>query len=70
VLQAGAPPENASGIVTFFRRGEDMTSLHGKLKDANILVSLRTDRGGQNYVRLSPHFYNTDEELRRVLDRL
>jgi selenocysteine lyase/cysteine desulfurase len=70
VLQACAPPENASSIVTFFRPGEDMTSLHGRLNDANILASLRTDRSGQNYVRLSPHFYNTDEELRRVLDRL
>jgi selenocysteine lyase/cysteine desulfurase len=28
------------------------------------------DRGGQNYIRLSPHFYNTDVELQRVLKLL
>ena len=67
VLQPNAPPENASGIVTFFRAGEDMTELHKKLADANIFTSLRTGRTGQNYIRLSPHFYNTDEELRRVI---
>ncbi len=70
VLQPSAPPENASGIVTFFRPDEDMTPLHGKLNEANILTSLRADRAGQNYVRLSPHFYNTDEELRRVVEVL
>jgi selenocysteine lyase/cysteine desulfurase len=29
---------------------------------------LRADRTGQKYIRLSPHFYNTDAELERVLD--
>ena len=67
VLQPNAPPENASGIVTFFRTGEDMAERHQKLTDANIFTSLRADRTGQNYIRLSPHFYNTDEELRRVI---
>ena len=67
VLQAAAPPENASGIVTFWRDGADMAELHQKLADANIITSLRTDRSGQKYIRLSPHFYNTDEELQRVL---
>jgi len=67
VLQPNAPPENASAIVTFFRAGEDMSELHQKLAAANILTSLRTNRAGQNYLRLSPHFYNTDEELRRVI---
>jgi cysteine desulfurase/selenocysteine lyase len=70
VLHAAAPDENASGIVTFFRAGEDMTELHAKLTAANIITSLRTDRGGQNYIRLSPHFYNTDEELHRVTSLL
>jgi selenocysteine lyase/cysteine desulfurase len=28
---------------------------------------LRADRAGQNYIRFSPHFYNTDAELQRVL---
>jgi len=70
VLQAAAPSENASGIVTFFRPGENMTSLHNRLNEATIHSSLRTDRSGQNYIRLSPHFYNTDEELKRVIECL
>jgi selenocysteine lyase/cysteine desulfurase len=70
VLQPAAPPENASGIVTLFRPGEDMTPLHERLTQANITTSLRSDRSGQNYIRLSPHFYNTDDELNRVLEKL
>jgi cysteine desulfurase / selenocysteine lyase len=70
VLQANAPEENASSIITFLRPGEDMSEVHRKLMAANIFTSLRADRSGQNYIRLSPHFYNTDEEMRRVLELL
>lgn len=70
VLQPAAPPENASGIVTFFQPGTDLAALHRKLEAANIITSLRHDRAGQNYLRLSPHFYNTDAELHRVLEML
>ena len=70
VLQPAAPPENASGIVTFFRPDTDLAALHKKLEAANIITSLRNDRAGQNYLRLSPHFYNTDAELHRVLEML
>src|SRR3954469_1337420 len=70
VLQPNAPPENASGIVTFFKSDADMKELHAKLEAANIITSLRADRSGQQYLRLSPHFYNTDEELRRVVELL
>jgi selenocysteine lyase/cysteine desulfurase len=68
VLHAGAPKENASAIVTFFRPGGDMLALHQKLEAQNIVASLRTDRSGQKYVRFSPHFYNTDAELQRALE--
>lgn len=68
VLSADASPEIASGIISFFRPGQDFAALHQKLTDANIVTSLRTDRTGQNYIRLSPHFYNTDEELNRLLE--
>ena len=70
VLNADAKPENASGIVSFFQPGKNLTELHKKLSDAGIVASLRTDRKGQNYLRLSPHFYNTDAELQRVLNLL
>ncbi len=70
VLQPAAPPENASGIVTFFKPGTDMKELHAKLEAQNIFTSLRADRQGQQYIRLSPHFYNTDGELHRVVAAL
>ena len=68
VVQAEAAPANASGIVSFFQPGQDLTPLHQKLTEAHVMTSLRADRGGQKYIRLSPHFYNTDDELQRVLD--
>lgn len=68
VLNADAALENASGIVTFFQPGADLAPLHQKLLDANIVTSLRVDRAGQRYLRLSPHFYNTDAELQRVME--
>jgi selenocysteine lyase/cysteine desulfurase len=68
VLQADAPVENASGIVSFHCPGADLPALHQKLMDAGVVTSLRADRKGQKYIRLSPHFYNTDGELDRVLE--
>ena len=70
VLNADAKAENAGGIVSFYQPGKDLAALNQKLTEAGIVASLRTDRHGQNYIRLSPHFYNTDAELRRVLDLL
>jgi cysteine desulfurase/selenocysteine lyase len=70
VLQPDVPPETGSGIVSFFKEGTDPTALHQKLTDANIQTSLRGDRSGQKYIRLSPHFYNTESELARTLEVL
>jgi cysteine desulfurase / selenocysteine lyase len=70
VLHAEAPSDAASGIVSFCRPGLDLAALHQQLQDAGIITSLRTDRTRQHYIRLSPHFYNTDAELRRLLDRI
>jgi selenocysteine lyase/cysteine desulfurase len=70
VLNADAKPEKASGIVSFFQLGKDLATLNQKLSEAGIVASLRTNRKGQNFIRLSPHFYNTDAELRRVLELL
>ena len=70
VLQADAPPEARSGLVSFFRPANDLTAQHRKLQDAGIFTSLRVDRKGQKYIRLSPHFYNSDAELQRALELL
>jgi cysteine desulfurase/selenocysteine lyase len=70
VLNADAKVENAGGIISFYQAGIDLAALNQKLTEAGIVVSLRTGRKGQNYIRLSPHFYNTDAELQRVLELL
>ncbi|MCI0744473.1 MAG: aminotransferase class V-fold PLP-dependent enzyme [Verrucomicrobia subdivision 3 bacterium] len=71
VLYPDAPPETASGIVTFSATKNDSTiQLHARLSAANIVTSLRADRQGNRYIRLSPHFYNTDTELRRLMELL
>ena len=70
VLNAEPKPENASGITSFFTPGKDLVAVNQKLAEAGVVASLRTDRKGQNYIRLSPHFYNTDAELHRVIDLL
>jgi cysteine desulfurase/selenocysteine lyase len=70
VIYADAAPEAASGIVTFHRPGTDLGAIHEKLTAAKIITSLRADRRGNRYIRLSPHFYNTDAELHRLLELL
>jgi selenocysteine lyase/cysteine desulfurase len=70
VLNADAKIENASGIISFHQAGKDLAVLHKKLTDAGVVASLRADRKGQNHIRLSPHFYNTDAELHRTLELL
>lgn len=70
VLQASAPLAHAGGIITIHRPSADLPAIHRKLADAKIVTSLRADRTGQRYIRLSPHFYNTDTELQRMLELL
>jgi selenocysteine lyase/cysteine desulfurase len=61
---------NAGGITSFYRQGTDLADLHRRLAGAGIITSLRADRAGQQYLRLSPHYYNTDAELEALLARL
>jgi cysteine desulfurase/selenocysteine lyase len=70
VLEAEAAPANQSGIMSLYRSDTDLTVLHQRLEQAGIIVSRRRDRAGRDYLRLSPHFYNTDAELHRVIESL
>ena len=70
VLNRTEDQENASGIVTFHNPNKDMSKLKVELEQANIKVSLRFLRDGSKLIRLSPHFYNTDSELNRMLEKL
>jgi selenocysteine lyase/cysteine desulfurase len=68
VLNVDVKAETSGSITSFFQPEKDLAALHQKLSAANILTSLRTDRKGQKYIRLSPHFYNTDAELQRMVE--
>jgi selenocysteine lyase/cysteine desulfurase len=70
VLHADSPPEHASSIVSFQKPNAHLPALHARLNEQRVFTSLRADRAGQRYLRLSPHFYNTDRELERVLEVL
>ena len=70
VLEANAAPLNQSGIISICRPDTDIAAVHERLTAARIITSLRTDRAHRRYLRLSPHFYNTDAELSRVLELL
>ncbi len=53
----------ASGITTFRHPHKSPTELFAKLEQAGVTSSLRHDREGRDYLRFSPHFYNTEEEV-------
>lgn len=53
-------PRHRSAIVSFAVPG-DPQKAHARLKEAKVAVSLR-----ESYIRVSPHGYNTEEEVLRV----
>src|SRR5512146_824542 len=58
-------PEDRSGIVTFRVPGADPGALWKALLERNVVCSSRS--GG---IRISPHFYNTPEEIARFFEIL
>jgi selenocysteine lyase/cysteine desulfurase len=60
----------ASGITTFRHPGRDSAGLFRALEERNVVASLRFDRAGVDYIRLSPHFYNTLDEIGRMVEIL
>ncbi len=52
-----------SGIVVFHHSRIDTEAIYRKLCEARVVCAIR---GGR--IRLSPHFYNTEEEVDRVLE--
>lgn len=64
---------NASGITTVWREegsGPAPADVYEHLATQKISPSLRFDRAGKAYLRFSPHFYNTLEEMDRVADAI
>ena len=54
---------NASSITTFRHPTASCATLFTALEKAHIVASLRHDREGRDYLRFSPHFYNTEMEI-------
>lgn len=61
---------NASGIITCFHPQVQSERVVQILEANDVVVSLRYDRAGKTYVRISPHFYNTSEEIEKMTDVL
>ncbi len=64
---------NASGITTAYRQegsGARLEQIFAHLTSQKISPSLRHDRQGKAYLRFSPHFYNTLEEMDRVIEAI
>ncbi len=59
--------ENACGILSVTHPRADMNALFQTLQDEKITASLRLDRERRAFLRWSPHFYNTEEELDRAM---
>ena len=59
-----------TGILTCRHPAKESSQLYSKLEDAGIIASLRTLRDGSGWLRFSPHFYNSLEEINRVAEVL
>lgn len=64
VLKPTAPSER-SGIVSFRHPRMVPAELHTRLREAGVIISVRGD-----YLRASPHYYNSDQDLDRLLEAL
>lgn len=67
---ANSDENSLTGITSFRKEGGDMSQLHKQLKKQKIFCSLRQTRQGEQWIRLSPHFYNTEAELKQVMKKL
>ena len=58
-------PAERSGIVSFRHLRMVPAELHARLREAGIIISLRGD-----FLRASPHYYNIDADIDRLLEAL
>jgi len=65
LLLSPGPSSERSGIVSFRHPRMVPVELHGRLRDAGIIISLRGD-----FLRASPHYYNSDTDVDRLLEAL
>ncbi len=68
VLSELFPEGNRTGIVTVTHPEEDLKAVVRRLTEAKMIVSMRWNREGKKFIRFSPHFYNTEAELKLVME--
>lgn len=56
-----------SGIMTFRVPSKHGEILPERLADSKVSVSFRHNREGEKLLRVSPHFYNTEEDLEKLI---
>jgi len=59
-----------SGITSFTSQKQDMIKLCDDLDACGFVVSLRENLDGNKCIRISPHFYNTEEEIFQLLTKI
>ena len=62
--------QQTGGITSCWREGTNMKVVGERLAAENIIASVRSDRAGRDYLRFSPHFYNTSSDLDLALELL
>ena len=62
--------DNRSGILTFRHPKIPSDRFFEALLKNDVVVSLRFDRNDRGWLRVSPHFYNTFDEIAKVADLL
>ena len=62
--------QQTGGITSCWREGTNMKVVGERLAAENIIASVRGDRAGRDYLRFSPHFYNTSFDLDLALELL
>jgi cysteine desulfurase/selenocysteine lyase len=62
--------KNRCGILTFRHRQVPAAALWDSLTRNDIVVSLRHDRANGAWLRVSPHFYNTESEITKIAELL
>jgi cysteine desulfurase/selenocysteine lyase len=62
--------KHRSGILTFRHPRVSSERFAEALGRNNIVVSLRMDRANRGWLRVSPHFYNTFEEMTKIANAL
>jgi cysteine desulfurase / selenocysteine lyase len=65
-----AEEKNRCGILTFRHPQIAGERFMDALLKNDIVVSLRYDRSNRGWLRVSPHFYNTEAEMQRMADAL